>query len=219
MTDYSRPETVSLDDLRARIKATDLVPSRAALLEDIDGIFERISHKGIQTWADLQKAIKNPKHMEVFSRETGIDLEYLVLLRREVEGYSPKPFNLKDIDWAPREVIIKLIENGIINSDLLFSKLREMNLRKDIADKIGIDLETMDYLLNLSSLCRVQWVSPTAGRMLIEAGYETCQKLAAADKDVLFEAMDRVNKDRKYFKGTIGSRDIKRLIDAAKYIV
>ncbi|MBA4384097.1 MAG: hypothetical protein C0410_05120 [Anaerolinea sp.] len=219
MTDYSRPETVSLDDLRTRIKTTDLVPSRAALLGDIDGIFERISHKGIQTWADLQKAIKNPKHMEVFSTETGIDLEYLVLLRREVEGYSPKPFNLKDIDWAPQEAINKLIENGITNSDSLFSKLREISLRKDFADKIGIDLETMNYLVNLASLCRVQWVSPTAGRMLIEADYETCQKLASTDKGELFTAMDRVNKKGKYFNGTIGARDINRIIDAAKYVV
>ena len=219
MTDYSRPETVSLEDLRDRIKTTDLVPSRVVLLEDIDGIFEKISQKGILTWTDLQKSIKNPKHMEVFSSETGIDLQYLVLLRREVEGYSPKPFNLKDIDWVPQAAIIKLVENGILNSDVLLSKLREMNLRKSFADKAEIDLETMNYLLNLASLCRVQWVSPTAGRMLIEAGYETCQKLASADTDELFTAMDRVNKKGKYFNGTIGARDIKRIIDAAKYVI
>lgn len=219
MTDYSRPETVSLDDLRDRIKSTDLVPSRAVLLEDIDGIFERLSQKGIQTWAELQKSIKNPKHLEVFSGETGIDLQYLVLLRREVEGYSPKPFNLKDIDWVPQEATKKLVENGIINSDVLLSKLREMNLSKSFADQAAIDLETMDYLVNLASLCRVQWVSPTAGRMLIKAGYETCHKLASADKDELFQAMDRVNKKGKYFNGTIGARDIKRIIDAAKYVI
>ena len=75
----------------------------------------------------------------------------------------------------------------------------------------------MDYLANLASLCRVQWVSPTAGRMLIEAGYETCQKISTADGNELFEAMNRVNKQGNYFKGTIGLRDIKRLIVAAQY--
>jgi hypothetical protein len=219
MTDYSKPVTVSLDDLRARIKSTDLIPSRVPLLGDIDGIFQRISQKGIRTLMDLQKAIKNPNHMEKFSRETGIELQYLVLLRREIEGYTPKPFEIKEIDWVDQETIKKLVVNGIINSELLFSKLSDMNQRTNFADKNGIDVEIIGYLVNLASLCRVQWVSPTAGRMLIEAGVENSQQLAAADKYEVFEAMDKVNKKGNYFKGTIGLRDIKRLIDAAKYIV
>jgi len=217
MADYSKPETVNLDDLRTRIKTTDLIPSRVILLEDIDGLFDRISQKGIQTWADLQKAIKNPKNLEEFSRETGIDLQYLVLLRREVEGYLPKPFNLKDIDWVPQEVIKKLVDKGIINSELLFSKLSEMKLRTSYAEEVGIDSAQLLYLVNLASLSRVQWVSPTTARMLIEAGYENCQKLASAKGDALFEAMIRVNAGGKYFKGTIGLRDINRLVEAAKY--
>jgi hypothetical protein len=219
MADYSKPETVSLDDLRTRIKTTDLIPSRTALLEDIDAIFDRISKKGIRTWADLQKSIKNPKHLEEFSGETGIDLQYLVLLRREVEGYSLKPFNLKEIDWVPQLVITQLLENGISNSEALFSKVDAGVPVDKFAEEVGLDNDVLLYLFNLSALSRVQWVSPTTTRMLIEAGYATCQQLASADKDELFEAMDRVNKKGKYFNGTIGLRDIKRLIDAAKYAV
>lgn len=215
--DYSKPETVSLDDLRNRIKSTDLVPSRAVLLEDLDAVFEKLAQQGIETWLDLQKAIKNPKHMESFSKSSTIDLQYLVLLRREVESYAPKPFDLKVIDWVPQEVINKLLGDGISTSDQLFSKFNDMNSRTNLADKTGIDRELMVYLVNLASLCRVQWVSPTAGRMLIEAGYDSCQKLSSADGNELFEAMDRVNENGKYFKGTVGLRDIKRLIKAAKY--
>ena len=215
--DYSKPETVSLDDLRNRIKSTDLVPSRAVLLEDLDAVFEKFAQHGIETWLDLQKAIKNPKHMESFSKSSTIDLQYLVLLRREVEGYAPKPFDLKAIDWVPQEVIKKLLDDGITTSDQLFSKFNDINSRNNFADKTGIDRGMIVYLVNLATLCRVQWVSPTAGRMLIEAGYDNCQKLLAADGNELFEAMDRVNENGKYFKGTIGLRDIKRLIEAAKY--
>jgi hypothetical protein len=219
MTDYSRPETVSLDNLRTRIKSTDLVPSRAALLEDIDKQFEKISQMGIQTWPDLQKAMKTPKLMEAFSKETGIDLQYLVLLRREVEGYHPKPFNLKDIDWVSQAAILRLIEHGIFNSEVLFSKFGNTEQINNYADEVGIDSDTLRYLVNLAALSRVQWVSPTTARMMIEAGYENCQKLASANGDELFEAMDRVNVAGKYFKGTIGLRDINRLIEAAKYFV
>lgn len=215
--DYSKPETVSLDDMRERIISTDLVPSRAVLMEEIDTVFDKLKHQGLQTWLDLQIAIKNPKKIEDFAKKSGIDFEYLVLLRREIEGYHPKPFNLNVIDWVPQEVIKKLLNDGITSSDQLYSKYGDLQSRFLFADKTGIDREMMDYLANLASLCRVQWVSPTAGRMLIEAGYETCQKISTADGNELFEAMNRVNKQGNYFKGTIGLRDIKRLIVAAQY--
>lgn len=215
--DYSKPETVSLDDLRERIKSTDLVPSRAVLIGEIDTVFDKLKQQGLQTWLDLQKAIKNPKKIEDFAKKSGIDFQYLVLLRREIEGYPPKPFNLNVIDWVPQEVINKLLNDGITSSDQLYSKSGDLQSRFLFADKTGIDREMMDYLANLASLCRVQWVSPTAGRMLIEAGYETCQKVSTADGNELFEAMNRVNKQGNYFKGTIGLRDIKRLIVAAQY--
>lgn len=217
--DYSKPETISLDDLRERIKSTDLVPSRAVLLEEIDTVFEKLAQQGINTWLDLQKAIKNPKKIESFSMQSGIDSHYLVLLRREIEGYTPKPFDLKDIDWVNQGEVKELVENGITNSEILYTMFSELEPPSTFADKVGIERETLEYLVNLASLCRVQWVSPTAARMLIEAGYETCQKLSDADGNELFKAMDRVNKSGGYFKGTIGLRDIKRLIEAAKYML
>lgn len=217
--DYSKPETVSLDDLRERIKSTDLVPSRAVLLEGIDAIFNTLAQQGLNTWQDLQNAIKNPKKIESFSMQSGIDSQYLVLLRREVESYHPKPFDLIAIDWIPQDVIKKLEGEGIISSDQLLLITSDKDLKNRLTEKIGIDYQMMDYLLNLVSLCRVQWVSPTAARMLIEAGYETPLKLSDADGNELFEAMDRVNKSGGYFKGTIGLRDIKRLIEAAKYML
>jgi rhodanese-related sulfurtransferase len=215
--DYSKPETISLDDLRKRIKSTDLVPSRAVLLEEIDTVFEKLTRQGINTWLDLQKAIKNPKKIEDFAKKSGIDFQYLMLLRREIEGYHPKPFNLNVIDWVPQVVITKLLDDGITASDQLHVEYGDLQSRILFAEKTGINREMLDYLANLASLCRVQWVSPTAARMLIEAGYENCQKLASANADELFTAMDRVNENGKYFKGTIGLRDIKRLIEAAKY--
>jgi hypothetical protein len=217
MTEYSKPETVSLSDLLLRIKSTDLVPSRAALLEDIDILFERISKEGIQTWMDLQKAIKNPKNIESFSKATGINPQYLVLLLREIEGYHPKSFDLVDIDWVSQDVINELVKNGITNSEELLSKNEDQNCQLRFAEQVGIDPKPLDYLVRLSELTRVQWVSPITARMLIEAGCDNCQKLASADGEILCAEVDRVNKQKGYFNGKIGLRDINRLIQAAKY--
>ena len=217
MADYSLPETVSLQEIRNRISSTDLIPSRVVLLNDIDAVFEKLGKQGIRTMQDLQKVIKNPKKMEAFSKISGIDLQYLLILRREIESYIPKMFNLEEIDWVSSHVIYKLLENGITNSGQYFAKFSNKGFRSSYAVEAGIDHESLDYLSNLVSLCRVQWVSPNTGRMLIEAGYESCLRLSSADANELFTAMDRVNENGKYFKGTIGLRDIKRLIEAAKY--
>jgi hypothetical protein len=82
----------------------------------------------------------------------------------------------------------------------------------------GVDAENIKMLAQLANLTRVQWVSPTFARMLIDAGYHSCSELVAADADELCEALERLNVGGKFFKGKIGLRDIKRLIHAASYI-
>jgi hypothetical protein len=67
-------------------------------------------------------------------------------------------------------------------------------------------------------LMRVQWVSPTFARMLIVAGYDSAVKVAEANADDLCEALASINAGGKFFKGKIGLRDIKRLVQAASYV-
>jgi hypothetical protein len=76
----------------------------------------------------------------------------------------------------------------------------------------------LESLVQLADLTRVQWVSPTAARMLVEAGYDSVSKLAVADAEDLCEALVRINEGGRFFKGKIGLRDIKRLVKAASYV-
>ena len=217
MTDYSKPENVSLSELKTRIRSTDLVPSRVMLIEGLESAFEKFSQRGILTWLDLRKCIQNSKHLEDFANETGISLQYLVLLRRETESYQSKPFLIKDVHWISNDIIAKIIGNGITDSEMLLAQIIETKQIDEFAGNVGIDCETVEHLVKLAKLCRVQWVSPTTARMIIEAGFETCQELACADAGELYKAMARINNNGKFFRGTIGMRDTKRLIEAAKY--
>jgi len=81
-----------------------------------------------------------------------------------------------------------------------------------------VDAALLEALVRLADLTRVQWVSPIAARMLVEAGYDSASKVAAADAEDLCEALVRVNEGDKFFKGKIGLRDIKRLVRAAGYV-
>jgi hypothetical protein len=54
--------------------------------------------------------------------------------------------------------------------------------------------------------------------MLVAAAYDSASKVAAAEAEGLYEALLRVNAGDKFFKGKIGLRDVKRLVQAAGHI-
>jgi hypothetical protein len=77
MVNFLHPETVSLADLTGRIKSSDLVPSRAALLDGLDQNMVKFSQQGIDSLEELQKTLKNARKMEALAQSTGIDQQYL----------------------------------------------------------------------------------------------------------------------------------------------
>lgn len=211
-------EKVSLDALRKRIEETDLVPSRASLLDGIKTKFDALEQYGVTTFASLRNALKNNDRMEAVSKATEIDMQYLTLLRREIESYFPKPSPLKNFDWLPKDEITKLEKKGVSNAAALFNAISDSKSRIELVNSTGVDIKILEAFARLVDLTRVQWVSPTTARMLVEAGYESAASLAAADPEELCQALERVNEGNKYFKGKIGLRDVKRLVYSAGYI-
>jgi hypothetical protein len=218
MTYYLQDEQVSLDDLQRRIEETDLVPSRSSLLENIEDKFMTLKSQGISTLAGLRKELKNSKKIPSFSEKTGIEEQYLKLLRREIESYFPKAFPLKSFDWLPKSELSKLEKKGYKNTALLFEALNSSEKRKEIIDTMRIDAGFIDSIYSLVDLTRIQWVSPTAARMLISAGYTNAKMVSKANAEELCSRLEQANKGNKYFKGKIGLRDVKRLVKAAFYV-
>jgi len=211
-------EKINLNDLQKRIEATDLVPSRVSLLDGLGTKMNSLEKQGIMTLAQLRNELKTSKRLEALAKSTGIGTQYLILLRREIEGWFPKPFPLKDFDWMPKSEIAKLERNGIRNTAALYEATDSKSKRTALAKSTGVDVATLETFAQLVDLTRVQWTSPTAARMLIEAGCNGTAKLAKMDADELYEALTRVNAGDRFFKGKIGLRDVKRLINAASYI-
>ncbi len=211
-------EKISLGDLQKRIEATDLVPSRAPLLDGLGTKMKLLEKQGIVTLADLRNELKTSKRLETLAKSTRIGTDYLTLLRREIEGWFPKPSALKDFDWMPKSEIAKLERNGIRDAAALHEATDSKSKRTALAKSTDVDLATIETFAQLVDLTRVQWVSPTTARMLLETGCDSSTSLAKADADELCEALAQVNAGDKYFKGRIGLRDVKRLIVAASYI-
>ena len=144
-------------------------------------------------------------------------MAYLILLRREIESYFPKPFALKAFDWLPEGEVTKFEEKGIRNTAGLYEAAYDSRSRNDLLKSTGVNTGIFETLACLADLTRVQWVSPTAARMLMEGSCGSVSELTEADAEELYNALISVNEGDRFFKGKIGLRDVKRLIKAASY--
>jgi hypothetical protein len=218
MAYYLDAEKIRMDDLRKRIEDTDLVPSRVSLLDGIQKKIKALEGQGILTLAQLRTGLNNTKRLESLSKKSGVDSKYLILLRRETEGWFPKPSPLKAFDCLPKGEIVKLEKSGIMETASLHAATWSAKQRAEFVKKNHVDAETLDSISRCAELTRVQWVSPTTARMLVDAGCGGVSALAAADPERLCAALERINKGNKYFKGKIGLRGVKRIIRAAGYL-
>ncbi len=215
---YINDQTVSLEMVCQRIKHTDLVPSRAVLMEEIDHKFDLLQKQGIQTLADLRKKLKQAKNIPSFAKLVGVDQEYLKLLRREVEGYFPKAAPLSDFNGVDPVQLTKL-EDRFKNSVVFYDETENLQRREELLQTLNLAPEFLNHLFALVDLTRIQWMSPIAARLVYEAGYPSVQAAAGADAQVLCEKVDQINQENHYFKGKIGLRDIQRLVKAAQYLL
>jgi hypothetical protein len=211
-------EQVSLKAVKKRIENTDLVPSRTLLLNDIDTRFTLLEKHGISSLAELRKDIENPKSIEKLSAATKIDTEYLNILRREIEGYFSKPIKIEKFDRFPMTVFEQLKKAGLTNTQKIFEKVSENDNMSALARSMDLDIETVKLLLQLSDLTRIQWVNHTFAKMLHDAGFMNPGMIAKADPVELHGHLSDINSNAKYFKGQIGLRDIKRVVQAASYV-
>jgi hypothetical protein len=217
MSYYINDQIFSLADLQNRIESTDLVPSRAALLVGIQDKFDRLQRTGLTTLKDLRGGLKTNNKLVSLAKSSGIEEGYLILIRREIEGYFPKPFPLGDFD-LPSEPLAILVSSGLKDTARFFEATHDEKKTVDLIAETGLDGGFIRELACLCNLTRVQWTSPTAARMLFASGIHSPEELAAADAEGLYESLNRVNLGYRYFKGKIGLRDVKRLVRAAGYV-
>lgn len=175
---YLDANKVKLEDLTSRITESYLVPSRRKLLEDIEVIFDKLKKNGIFTLADLRKAIKNPKKIAPFAEKTNIEIEYLTLLRREVESYFPKAYILCAFDWLEKNQINKLKRKGYKNTMLLYKAFEVPSQREDIIASTGLEKGFAAEIFALVDLTRIQWVSPIVSKMLFDVGYKSARSIS-----------------------------------------
>ncbi len=213
---YIDLKNISLDEYKEILKSADLLPSRMILKTNIDEIFSIIQTQEIENVDELQKVLRNKIKLQDFSQKSGIEENYLKILIRETNSYRQSPNKIKDFPGLSENLIVKLENLGIKNTLHLFDKILTSQRRKELSNQTGISEKEILRLAKLTDLSRIRWVNHTFAYVLLEAGYDTAEKIACADYKKLYEKVRRLNEEREIYKGYIGLHDMKLCVEAAK---
>ena len=216
MAFYVDLEKISIDQYKKMLKRSDLIPSRIILLEDIDQNFAAIKKQKIKNVNALLPILKTKDKIQIFAELSGLPINYLETLGRELRGYRQAPNRIKNFPNLSNKAIKKLEEVGIKNALHLFEKILTPKNRETLSEQTGIDQQEILKLTRLIDLSRIRWVNHTFANVLLEAGYDSAEKVAQADYKELFEKVKKVNEEKKYYPAHIGLRDMNRCVEAAK---
>jgi Domain of unknown function (DUF4332) len=168
---------ISLESFRRSLASRELIPSRVVLKEKLESRFEAIHMAKIQTLGDLIGALKTKPKVEAFSKKTGLDVQYLTLLKREAGSYFSNPVFLSRFPGVDAKVISGLEKAGIKNSKQLFDKAFVAEDRAALSTEFGVSMQDLDELVCLSDLSRLYGVGPMFARIFYDVGIDSVSVL------------------------------------------
>jgi len=213
---YIDLKSISIDAYKEILKATHLIPSWQILEDGIDENLDRIKQNNVQNLDELLTVLKDKDKIAAFSMQSGLSASYLGVLKRVVNGYRQKPNRIKDFACLTEDTVHKLERLGLKNTLKLYGEILTEEKRNKLSNETGIDKREMLKLAKLTDLSRIRWVNHTFAYVLLEAGYDTAEKVAKADSQELYETVKQLNEEREIYNAHIGVRDMKMCIDAAK---
>ena len=218
MTDpyYINFQTFRLERLKNTLKTGDVLPGRLILKEDLDTRFDVLSSMGMDNLADLIEALSTKKKVEAFSQQSGLPLDYLIILRRDVRSYIPKPVYLQEIPGVDKEDAEKLAAVGITHSKHFFKHGRTVKMRQALSSSTGISMETLLKFAKLSDLARIRGLGAAFTRLFYETGAYTISKLSQWDPEELYDLVHKVNNEKKLTKVVPPLKDFKQYVEMAK---
>ncbi|MCP4674643.1 MAG: DUF4332 domain-containing protein [Deltaproteobacteria bacterium] len=206
------PKRISLDSFHKNLASRELIPSRVMLKERLRERFDAIRSAGVNDLGELTTALKNKPKVETFSKKTGLDVEYLTLLRREANSYFPNPVPLGKFSGIDKDVPQRLEPLGIKNSKQLFERAAGAKDRTALSSESGVPIDRLHELFCLSDLLRLYGVGPVFAKMLYDIGVDA----AAAFIRLSPEELVSIYEDRTKKKADFTANDIRFSLEIAR---
>ncbi len=192
-----------LPEYRELLRGQTPLPSRRALWEGLDDLFARIEALGIPTVAALLRALSTPQKIEAFAARSGVDAGILQLLKREAGALAIKPVALCAFPGTDPALLAALAAQGVKTSKEYFESA----------------VDPHSDLYALCDLARINGIGPNAARMFLDAGYRSAADIAAADAQGLLRRIAADNAAHRYYRGTLGIKDMQFCIDMARLLL
>jgi hypothetical protein len=206
----------SMDKFRNILKTRDILPGRILLKEKIDERFDQLKSYGIHTLRDFLESVKSKSSLEQLAKETGLPVEYLTILKREVGSYLSGPVKLSDFPLVDPNLVKELVSLGISNSRQLFELASKKNSRKVMADKISQPVEKLTELVGMCDLVRITGVGPVFARIIYESGIHSIKQFLSINAKGLLQKLSKTNEDLRLTKVRFTEKDIAYCIEFAK---
>ena len=208
---YPNLEAVHIEEYQALLIAKNLLPSRQALLENIEAHFFAIRKAGVSNVDSLIKALSTPQRLSTLAKQTLVPESYLVLLKREAGGLIPKAAPISSLIGINADTLAYLHEAGITSS-------KQYHEAYKAGEIISVPPDTAKDLFAQCDLLRISGIGPLAAKMFIEAGYDSVGKVSQADDKAMLDAISRINANGQYYTGTLGLKDMQFCIENAKFL-
>lgn len=209
---------ISLKEFQEEIENSELLPSRKMLKDDIKGRFGILKESNVYTLQDLVNLLKTPKKAREFAGKTGLPEDYLLILRREINSYTPNPVNLSKFPGVQDETLNKLKSAGIKNTAHLFKRIKTREDREKLATELGIPCMDLLELTKLTDMVRIKWVGPVFARIFLDSGTDTTAKISKSKPTPLYKSLVEINNQKKYTKSKFTESDVALCIKVANMV-
>ena len=218
MAYYIDLDKISIDNYQYKLKSAYLPPSRMILKDRTDERFSYFKSLGIKNVKELIQLLKKKDKFSELQKVECLSGDYLTILLRELNSILPKPNKISDFPGISKDIATSLEKIGIKNTEKLYPMVVTKVVRSQLSEITGLNHDTILELAKLTDLSRIKWVGPTFARMLYDVGVDTVRKASESDPVYLHASINKMNKEKKYFRGQIGLNDIKIFVNAAKEV-
>jgi hypothetical protein len=209
---------ISLKEFQGEIKNSELLPSRKTLKDHIDKRFKILRENEVDNLQDLVNLLKTPKKAREFAGKSGLPENYLLILRREINSYTPNPVNLSKFPGVQDETLNKLNSARIKNTAHLFKRVKTPEDRENLATELGIPCKDLLELTKLTDLVRIKWVGPVFARIFLDSEADTAAKIAKSKPNPLYKSLVEINNQKNHTKSKFTESDVATCIKVANMV-
>jgi hypothetical protein len=203
----------TIDKFKNILLTKEILPGRIILKEKLDERFDLLKSKKIKTLSDLLETFKTKQKIDRFSKETGLSVEYLTILRREANSYVSVPVRLIDLPFIETDIIKKLASHEIKDSKQLFDIAAKLSDRQKLSETYKLPFEKLSELVSLSDLVRITGVGPVFARIIYDSGIYTVKNFLSCDAIGLLERLTKTNSEKELTRTKFTLKDIEYCIE------